>query len=296
MFGIFAETGKGTKTCMAQALMCFDVLSSYVLASAIDKMETGEKSLFRLLLPTIKVKNAIFILDRGFGNFSICKMLENHKHFYCIRLSTQISSFAKKAMLSAESDFVTLWQPSEMEQSNCKKHGQDSNAIKIRVSKIILDTGETELLVSNIFDTDVIDEAAMKQLYFMRWGIEESIKKLKPKMKLEHFGCRKTEGIYQEFYAHIFMLNIVAMLGNEAQQDIDVKVKSRKHAYKYNWQNAYLHVREKIIALVNNTNLYKIINDLREKIALSIVAVVKDRAFSREKQSSRKPRLFQCYK
>jgi hypothetical protein len=295
-FGIFAQTNKGTKTCMAQALICFDVLSNYVLAGIIDKMEMGEKSLLRILLPEINVTNAIFILDRGFGNFSICKMLENEQHKYCIRLSTQVSSFAKKAMLSAESEFITEWFPSEMEQSNCKKHGQDIKPLKVRVNKILLATGEIELLVSNILDLQAIDVSAMKQLYFMRWGIEESIKKLKPKMKLEHFGCRKMEGIYQEFYAHIFMLNIVAILGNEAQQDIDVKVKGRKHPYKYNWQSAYLHVREKIIALVNNTNLYKIINDLRKKIAQSIVAVIKERAFSREKQSSRKARLFQCYK
>lgn len=281
---------------MAQALICFDVLSNYVLASIIDKMETGEKSLLRLLLPSVEATNAIFILDRGFGNFSICKMFDNLQHRYCIRLSTQICSFARQAMLSAESDFVTEWKPSEMERSNCKRHGQDVKALLVRVSKIILDTGETELLVSNIFDANTIDEPAMKQLYFMRWGVEESIKKLKPKMKLEHFGCKKMEGIYQEFYAHIFMLNIVAMLGNEAQQDIDIKVKDRKHAYKYNWQNAYLHVREKIIALVNNKNLYRIINDLLKTIALSVVAVIKDRAFSREKQSSRKARLFQCYK
>ena len=281
---------------MAQALICFDVLSNYVLASMIDKMETGEKSLLRLLLPSVEATNAIFILDRGFGNFSICKMFDNLQHRYCIRLSTQICSFARQAMLSAESDFVTEWNPSEMERSNCKRHGQDVKALLVRVSKIILDTGETELLVSNIFDANTIDEPAMKQLYFMRWGVEESIKKLKPKMKLEHFGCRKMEGVYQEFYAHIFMLNIVAMLGNEAQQDIDIKVKDRKHAYKYNWQNAYLHVREKIIALVNNKNLYRIINDLLKTIALSVVAVIRDRAFSREKQSSRKARLFQCYK
>lgn len=281
---------------MAQALICFDVLSNYVLASMIDKMETGEKSLLRLLLPSVEATNAIFILDRGFGNFSICKMFDNLQHRYCIRLSTQICSFARQAMLSAESDFVTEWNPSEMERSNCKRHGQDVKALLVRVSKIILDTGETELLVSNIFDANTIDEPAMKQLYFMRWGVEESIKKLKPKMKLEHFGCRKMEGVYQEFYAHIFMLNIVAMLGNEAQQDIDIKVKDRKHAYKYNWQNAYLHVRDKIIALVNNKNLYRIINNLLKMIALSVVAVIKDRAFSREKQSSRKARLFQCYK
>lgn len=100
----------------------------------------------------------------------------------------------------------------------------------------------------------------------MRWGIEEGIKKLKPKMKLEYFGCKKMEGIYQEFYAHIFMLNMVALVGNEAQQIIDEKLAHRKRKYKYNWQNAYRHVRDKIVILINNRNVYKILNDLVKKI------------------------------
>jgi hypothetical protein len=295
-FGIFAETIKGTKMCMAQALICFDVLSNYVLASKIDKIEVGEKSLLRMLLPEIKTTNAIFILDRGFGNFSTCKMLEANKHSYCIRLSTQVSSFAKAAMISAQNDFIMLWEPSESEKSTSKQHGQDIKPIRVRVSKVLLDTGETELLVSNLFDLEAINESEMKQLYFMRWGIEESIKKLKPKMKLELFGCKKIEGVYQEFYAHIFMLNVVAILGNEAQQSIEAKAKDRKYAYKYNWQNAYRHVRDKIVVILNSKRIHNIIKDLIANIVQSVIAIIPDRAFNREKQSSRKSRLFQCYK
>jgi hypothetical protein len=295
-FGIFAQTNNGIKTCMAQALICFEVLSNYVLASKIDKVDVGEKSLLRILLPEIKTANAIFILDRGFGCISICKMFEQHKHRYCIRLSTQVSCFAKIAMKSIESDFVMLWNPSEGERLNCKKHGQDIKPIQVRVSKVLLDTGEIELLVSNLFDMEAINKIEMKELYFMRWGVEEGFKKLKPKMKLEHFGCKKMQGIYQEFYAHIFMLNMVAIVGNEAQQIIDEKLDERKHKYKYNWQNAYRHVRDKIVALINNRNVYKVLSDLKKKIIQSVVAIVPDRAFTREKKSSNKSRLFQCYK
>ena len=223
-------------------------------------------------------------------------MFQNQQHKFCIRLTSQLSAFAKGAIASADSDFVTIWEPSEMERSNCKTHGYDSIPIKVRVTKVVLDTGEIELLVSNLFELDTINQAAMKTLYFMRWSIEESIKKLKPKMKLEYFGCKKPEGIYQEFYAHIFILNLVSIMGNEAQVKIEKETEGRTRDYKYNWQNAYRHVRERIIQLINNRNLYKIINDLIQKIALSVVAVIKGRKFSREKQSSRKARLFQCYK
>jgi hypothetical protein len=281
---------------MAQALLCFDVLSNYVLACKIDKMELGEKSFLRALLPEIKTANALFILDRGFGCFSICKMMGQQNHSYCIRLSNNISSFTNKAMLSAETDFIVQWQPSVREQQNCIEHGLDTVPIEVRVSKVLLDTGEVELLVSNLFDKETIDEATMKHLYFLRWGIEEGIKKLKPKMKLEHFGCKKMDGVYQEFYAHIFMLNLVAILGNQAQQGIEEKMNKCRHKYKYNWQNAYRYTRDKIVALANQWNIANILNELIEKIRMSVIAIIPNRAFSREKKSSNKSRLFQCYK
>lgn len=65
-FGIFSVTNKGTKTCMAQALMCYDVLSNYILASVIDKMSTSEKGLLRMLLPKMKVTKAIFYFGQRF--------------------------------------------------------------------------------------------------------------------------------------------------------------------------------------------------------------------------------------
>ncbi|RBQ01398.1 transposase, partial [Pedobacter miscanthi] len=114
----------------------------------------------------------------------------------------------------------------------------DTEKIVVRVTKIELKTGEIEILVSSLFDMNDICTENMKALYDLRWPVEEGFKKLKPKMKLEQFGCRKPEGIFQEFEAHIFMINLVALLGIQAQREID-RNKKRKLKYKYNWQNAF---------------------------------------------------------
>lgn len=101
----------------------------------------------------------------------------------------------------------------------CAEHGQDCEPIKVRVSKIKPTTGEIELLISSL-EPKNISLADINQLYTLRWGIEEGFKKLKPKMKLEQFGSRKPESINQEFEAHIFMMNLVALLGITAQDTI----------------------------------------------------------------------------
>jgi hypothetical protein len=58
-------------------------------------------------------------------------------------------------------------------------------------------------------------------------------------MKVEHFGCKKAQGVLQEFYAHIFTLNMVgtpmtSLVAAPAQDTIERKTVRGQLAYKYN--------------------------------------------------------------
>jgi hypothetical protein len=135
----------------------------------------------------------------------------------------------------------------------------------------------------------------MKELYALRWGVEEGLKKLKPKMKLEQFGCRKQEGVYQEFYAHIFMMNLVTLIGNDSEQEIERKTAKRKNLYKYNWQNAFLYVRNQFASLFHFGNIEATLKILSCQIRGSLVMIKPGRSFERHK-NKRKHRFAQCYK
>ena len=54
---------------------------------------------------------------------------------------------------------------------------------------------------------------------------------------------KKPVGILQEFYAHIFMMYLVAVIGNVAKKIRNIKI--QKLVYKQNWQNAFRYTREK---------------------------------------------------
>lgn len=294
-FGVYSQSAQGIKTCMAQMFMLFDVTTDTVISGRIDKMERSEKALFRDCLGSLPAGRSIFILDRGFGYFSIIKGLVDLKRDFCIRISTSQSDFAKLVLASPLNDFITDWKPSESEKQTCKKHGQDCQEVRVRASKVRLKSGEVEILVSSL-DMGTVKLGDMAHLYGLRWGIEEGFKKLKPKMKLEHFGSRKPEGIFQEFEAHIFMINLVAIMGTDAQEIIDRDKKNRKHRYKYNWQNAFRFVRNSIIQLLIYQDLKDIVNDLVLQIARSVVAIKPQRSFSRIRVKKTKTRLHQCYK
>jgi hypothetical protein len=247
---------------------------------------------FFLLHQFFEWKNSIILLDRGFGYFSTCEVILSGNSGFCIRLKASQSNFAKKVLLNPLSDFITEWCVSEEERSTCKRNKVDSESFRVRVTKVILKNGETEILVSTLFDTALINEKAIQELYHLRWGVEEGFKKLKPKMKLEQFGCRRYEGIYQEFYSHIFMIELIA---SDAGEEITKKTQERKLKYKYSWQNAFRHLRNKFIDIFHLGEFISSLEYLIEKISGSLIAIKENRMFGRNSNRD-KSRSTQCYK
>ena len=294
-FGIFNQTKSGIKTCLANACILYDVLSNFTLDSMISPVSIGEGSLMNHMLLKNQWTNSIILLDRGFGYFSTCRLILSRGAGLCIRIKASQSDFAKKAFLNTSTDFITEWTANEAEMATCKKNNIDYTSFEVRVTKVLLNTGEIELLVSTLLDRAQISEKAIQELYNLRWGVEEGFKKLKPKMKLEQFGCKRYEGIYQEFYAHIFMMNLVEIVAAGAGEIIIKKTKNRKLKYKYNWQNAFRFLRDKFIDIFHLGEFIRSLEDIIEKIANSLIAIKDNRTFARNKNKD-KSRNTQSYK
>ncbi len=295
-FGLFRDSKCGGKTVMANAVMLYDVLNNYVIASNISPFKTGEKTIVSNLVNQTSLDNSIIVLDRGFSNLHIFKLLINNSLSYCVRIKTSNSDFASHVLKQQEDDFITEWIPSEAERATCRNKQVDTLPIKVRVTKIILPCGEIELLVSNFFDMEKFSKSDIEELYKMRWAIEEGYKKLKPKMKLEEFGSKRQEGIYQEFYGHIFMMNITQILCNLSQKKIEIKTKKRKIKYKYNWINAYKFILNDFINLLTSNKIEDVLEKLLKQIENSIISIKPDRYFRRTKHSSKKHRYSPMYK
>jgi hypothetical protein len=287
-FGLHANSAKAS---LARIFLIYDVNTNFTLQARLGRMSTGESGLLNNCLSEIPSRpDDLLVLDRYFGNFYNVQRMICDGRTFCIRMSTGISNFAKRVMADSRMDFNTEWIPSKKEQENSK----NKNPIQVRVTKAVLETGETELLVSNLEESKFGAEDLVV-LYGMRWGVEEGIKNLKPKIKVEQFGCRKPEGIYQEFYAHILAMNMVALTGMAAAKEIKKKIAKRKLTYKYNWKNAFLQFRAKIVKLFSQERVTKILDKLVIKVARNLVAVKTGRKFSR-KNLHEPTRVNQYYK
>lgn len=285
-FGIYSTNKHGVHRYTCRMLMVYDVLNKFVLSARLSRMCFGETRLTRECIQDLKdqIVNHLYVMDRNFDSFNLIKSVlkMDPKAHLCVRLSSR-SNFYKKILAEQKEDFITNWEPSRKEKLTCKSKGLDFEPIPVRVTKVLLNTGEIEILISTLLDEKKYTSLDMSTLYSLRWGVEEGFKNLKPKMKLEYYGCKKTVGIYQEFYAHIFMMNLVALHGIIASPHIDVKHQERKYDYAYNWKNGYRFVRESFLDLVQNPRkINDIIDRIIDNFQRSLVAIIPGRSFVRD--------------
>ncbi|THF78015.1 hypothetical protein E6C55_15045 [Cohnella fermenti] len=98
-------------------------------------------------------------------------------------------SFYKEIVNTTRPDEVVTIEITKALAKERKKQGKDlapGTALQVRVIKVELSTGETEILLTNVGAEELSYEAC-KPLYFKRWGAETGFDELKHKFEIENF-------------------------------------------------------------------------------------------------------------
>ena len=80
--------------------------------------------------------------------------------------------------------------------------------LPFRIVRFKITDDTYEVVVTNLDNTD-FPAQVLKELYFMRWGIETSFRDLKYTVGLLHFHSKKVEYILQEIFARLIMYNFL---------------------------------------------------------------------------------------
>ena len=114
----------------------------------------------------------------------------------------------------------------------------------VRVIKVVLSSGETETLVTNLSSkTFPTEEAGM--LYFKRWGIETKFDSLKNRLALENMSGRRPVTVYQDFWATMYIANIFAALQYRTDAIISEKTEDSGNKYATATSAPYLSARSR---------------------------------------------------
>ncbi len=283
-FGCHSTNAIGTKIPHARISLLCDALNRITLDAQIEPFKTSEQTMFESHLAWIG-KNDLLTADGNYGHFRIFKAVLARKADFCIRMSCS-SDFVKDFLASGEKDSVLIWEPSESTLQNCKKYNIDPSPLTIRLVRIELSDNEVEVLALSLLDRQVYTYDDIRDLYFKRWAVEEEFKKFIQRLTVELFSSVKENGVLQDFYANVFMLNFVTFHAEPVAIIITDKSLRRKYRQQINWTSAFGDVRGRLAVLFfrDIQKIESVLESLRASFMANTEAIKPSRKFPRDKK------------
>lgn len=261
------------KQSRAMSTVIYDVENDVIVESDIRNWKSAERAVATELIEKLGekgFKNDLFLFDRGYPSIEMFNFLASKNVKYLMRVKN--NKFHKRIDSVTEKDkTITLKKCTE----------------KLRVINVVLSTGETEKLITNIYDKNFTNDD-FKELYFKRWGIEKKYCQLKSRYELENFSGCLPIAIEQDFYANIYLSNMLTLAKNEANERIKAQKKNLSYEYKVN-MNIFIGKMIPMLVSVlleeNSSKRGRQYEKLIKDIAKNVVPVRPGRSFPRREPS-----------
>jgi hypothetical protein len=268
---IYGVMGADRSSPTAQASICYDVLNKIIVDGQIAPLTTDERTLalrhIKNLEKSRRFEKELAIFDRGYPSFELIHGLVEETISFLMRVKR---GFNKDIDAQTKSDGIVL----------LKKKGYPD--IKLRVIKIVLESGETEVLITNIFKRNM-GVKAFKQLYFMRWPVETKYDEVKNKLEIENFTGNSKKAIEQDFYATMYLSNVAAVAWWEAQAKVekDREGKNNKYEYKVNVNHEIGVLKDRLIYALTNDDPSNEVEKIISLLAIRVCPVKHNRSVKR---------------
>lgn len=281
-FGEYSTSPKNRAVVLARMSKMYDVLNNQSIDIKLVNRKIGEQALAIQHLDYCKEKDLV-LLDRGYPSYELFReILASGVHF-CARVTVANWGIAKKLVESGQKEAVVELMPSEKFLKKHKKEGLNAQPIKCRFICVELSTGEKEVLITSLLDDQEFPHDIFKELYHLRWGIEESFKKDKHRLQLENFSGKSITAIYQDLYANILMGNLTAIFSSSMEPAIKNKRSSAKHKHQVNMTTALSKVKDTIALLFTSANITELLDRLVKMILKNTLPIRPGRRFERNK-------------
>ena len=217
----------------------------------------------------------LYLFDRGFPSRELIRTLGDSPYIFRVN-----NAFLAPITQANQADQLV-----HIVDDQGSKH-------QVRVVTIPLASGEMEKLFSNITDESVtVDD--FKALYHQRWGIETRYRTLKSILEIENFSSANMQLIEQDFYATIFIANLLAVVQNYADEELSKEKKGLTYDYKTNTNVAISELKDMVLQVVMSKNPFKKLYSMRkllDQIKRYVLPIRNNR------ESTPRKRKFPCVK
>lgn len=244
------QAGATGKFPQARLSVLTDLLNRIGLQTLLVPWQQCERKLALEHLPQMQPED-LAILDRGYASYELfAQFISQGRRFVC-RCPT--SSFGIVNQLfkdnQAGRSLVATLQPCASQRAQMRRAGLPET-ISVRFVTVLLDTGELEVLATNLLDEHHYPVSEFKALYASRWGIETFYGRVKGRLDLENFTGLSVEAVRQDLHATILLSNLESILTQPAQEQLRQKSNTLLHRQQVNHAVSFHALKSQLFSLL----------------------------------------------
>lgn len=232
---------------MAILSQCYDVLNELSLDVEVQPYNTSERTLARAHLSRLSGNNLV-LYDRGYAANWLMVLHLDWQQSFCMRMKTAGGYRCVKDFLASEA--VDTCVELKVSQSERCKHSLVHHGLTVRLIKVVLPTGEIEVLATNLLDTARYTYEQFQSLYQLRWGVEEDYKQQKHSLKIELYSGKTVHAVLQDIHAKVLTKNITCVIALGTSEGLAAINARRKRTYQLNFKQALSNTKFTLIKIV----------------------------------------------
>jgi hypothetical protein len=241
------------KRSFALASILYDVLNHISIDAEIAPYSSSELNLLTRHLDKVE-KGDLLLLDRGYPCFWLLFLLKAKGIEFCVRLKENWWLKVKDFTESDEIERIVTFNLPKKDRNKLAEYPHMHDAtITCRLIKIVLSTGEKEILCTSLTDTEKYLHKEFDSLYHYRWNAEETYKLFKSRIDLEDFSGKTAQAVKQDFHAKVFLMTLCAAYAHPIEDKVIEEYsadENRKFDQKINRTNALSMTQEILMAVM----------------------------------------------
>ena len=236
---------------LALGSLLYDVLNNITIEGQIDPYDSSERDLLIKHIDKIK-KGDLLLLDRGYACFWLFFLLQAKEIDFCVRIKENWLVVREFMETNQQEQLVSFKLPIRDIDKLAQYPDYQNITIECRLIKVLLTTGETEILCTSLKDSEAFKVELFDELYRLRWNEEEAYKLFKSRIELENFSGKTALAIKQDFHAKVFLMTLCAAYAHPIEEKVIQEYKAdedRKFSQKINRTNAIGMTQSILIAV-----------------------------------------------
>ena len=236
----------------ARVCLISDVLNDILIKGCLHSYSSSEEDDCVRLLEGENMSDKVLLFDRGYPSFWLEYWLIQKGAKFIMRVKKNENRQIIQFLESEADDMTSLWYPSYRSLKKLQTMGFQVNgrtSVRMRMVKVLLQTGEVEILITNLYDTELYSVASLKEAYHFRWGIETHYGTFKEKLQMGQFSGIRQICIEQDFAAGLFIYNLQSLIEKQNQPYLETVSRERKHRYQVNKNVSFAILKEYTVRL-----------------------------------------------